>query len=361
MYASVCRALLRPDTGQDRTTSSRRSDPPHRLPAPIRRRWVALTAVVVVAVAAFWLQSAGSDGRHLPHEAAAGAAGQPGGQLNRGSSPVASGSFSQGACISFSPTRGDRHQTVFIDAGHGGIDPGATGSTESGATIHEADLTLAVVLDAVPSLRAQGFRVVVSRTGDTSVARLSADDVSQGGLTVQGVHDDVAARDVCANLAGANVLVGVYFDAGASAENAGSVTAYDEVRPFAAANLRLATLVQTDVLSALNAHGWAIPDDGVVTDVNLGGPALSGAAASYGHLLLLGPAMAGYSSTPSQMPGALIEPLYITDPFEGSVADSTTGQQAIAAGLDEAVMQYFAPPPSPGRPGRSGGSASQPG
>jgi N-acetylmuramoyl-L-alanine amidase len=42
------------------------------------------------------------------------------------------------------------------------------------------------------------------------------------------------------------------------------------------------------------------------------------------------------------MPGALIEPLFITDPFEGSIAASTTGQQAIAHGMAEAVEQYFA-------------------
>jgi hypothetical protein len=147
-------------------------------------------------------------------------------------------------------------------------------------------------------------------------------------------------------MAGATILLGLYFDAGVSADNAGSVTAYDAVRPFAAANLRLATLVQADVLASLNAHGWAIPDDGVVSDDSLGGPALSPASAAYGHLLLLGPAMAGYFATPSQMPGALIEPLFITDPFEGSIAASPVGQQAIAAGLAQAVAQYFSPPVS---------------
>ena len=44
------------------------------------------------------------------------------------------------------------------------------------------------------------------------------------------------------------------------------------------------------------------------------------------------------------MPGALIEPLFITDPFEGSIADSETGQHVIAGGLARAVEQYFAPP-----------------
>ena len=64
----------------------------------------------------------------------------------------------------------------------------------------------------------------------------------------------------------------------------------------------------------------------------------------YGHLLLLGPADPGWFDTPSQMPGALIEPLFITDPFEGSIADSASGQQVIAGGLAQAVEQYFAPP-----------------
>src|ERR1700753_2209271 len=42
------------------------------------------------------------------------------------------------------------------------------------------------------------------------------------------------------------------------------------VRPFAAASLRLAGLLQADVLSALNAHGWDIPDGGVAPDSVLG-------------------------------------------------------------------------------------------
>ena len=42
------------------------------------------------------------------------------------------------------------------------------------------------------------------------------------------------------------------------------------------------------------------------------------------------------------MPGALIEPLCVTDPFEASIAASTQGQQVIAGGLAQAVSQYFA-------------------
>jgi hypothetical protein len=40
------------------------------------------------------------------------------------------------------------------------------------------------------------------------------------------------------------------------------------------------------------------------------------------------------------MPGALIEPVFITDPFEGTQVDNPSGQQVIAG---EAIEQYFAP------------------
>ena len=252
--------------------------------------------------------------------------------------------FEPGSCLAYSPTSGDRHQTVFIDAGHGGIDPGAVGTTSSGQTIHEANITLPVELDAMSLLRADGYRVVVSRTRASTVLRPGTGDVATGVFTLQGEHADVASRDVCANMAKATVLLGIYFDAGTSPTDAGSVTGYDATRPFAADNERLATLLQKDVLAHLNAHGWAIPNDGVVHDTTLGGPAYTTSAANYDHLLLLGPADPGWFTTPSNMPGALIEPLFITDPFEGTIANSGAGRSAIAAGMAEAAEQYLASP-----------------
>jgi N-acetylmuramoyl-L-alanine amidase len=258
--------------------------------------------------------------------------------------------FAPGACVAFGPTKGDRHLTVFLDAGHGGIDPGGVGTTETGKSVEEAHETLPVELDAMALLRAKGFRVVVSRTRQSTVVRLSRALASGGLLTLQGSHDDVVARDICANDAHADALVGIYFDAGSSPQNAGSLTAYDAARPFAAANLRLATLVQHDVRTDMNAQGWDIPNDGVVPDTSLGSfvgdpssGGLAAEAASYDHLLLIGPAEPGYFSNPSQMPGAVIEPLYLTDPFEGSIATTTHGQMVIASGIARAVETFLTP------------------
>jgi N-acetylmuramoyl-L-alanine amidase len=308
-----------------------------------------LACALVLGAAALVAQPPGASGampRTTTHHANAG-------------TPVDAKLFEPGACMEYAPTSGNRHLTVFLDAGHGGLDPGGVGETESGQTIEEAVETLPVELDTMALLRAKGFTVVVSRTRDESVARLTGSELSGELLTAEGVHNDVTARDMCANQAKANVLIGIYFDAGESSLDAGSVTGYDTDRTFSGQNLRLATLVQTDVLGAMNVQGWGIPDLGVVDDSELGGPALTTAAADYGHLLLLGPAEPGYSTSPSLMPGALIEPLFVTDPYEGTQAASAFGQEVISEGLAQAIGQYFAPPTKPtgqnseaARPGR---------
>jgi hypothetical protein len=160
-----------------------------------------------------------------------------------------------------------------------------------------------------------------------------------GLLTAAGVRDDVAARDRCADMAGAAILIGIYLNGFPG--GAGCVTDYDASRPFSAGNRMLATMLQRDLLAALNARGWGIPDGGVQPDTGMGS-AITAADHAYGHLILLGPAKAGYFTTPSRMPGALIEPLFVTDPFEASLAASARGQHVIATGIAQAVDKYLA-------------------
>ena len=81
--------------------------------------------------------------------------------------------------------------------------------------------------------------------------------------------------------------------------------------------------------------------DGVKLSATPGRSAVTNADRAYGHLLILGPAKHGYFSSPSQMPGALIEPLFITNPTEATLADSRRGEQAMAAGIARAAVQYL--------------------
>lgn len=310
----------------------------------LRRSIFVVAALFVAVVAALGALSFGPTVRRLAADVA---------HLGTGSSdgtPLDPSAFSAGACEEFPPTDGRNGKTVFLDAGHGGIDPGGVGTTESGTAIHESDVNLAIELDTMGSLRAHGYRVVVSRTRDSTVVRLGADDTSGGLLTLVGSHDDVVARDACANLAKADALVGIYMDAGGSAQDAGSVTLYDGDRLFSQENQTLADLLQKNVLAAMNAQGWQIPNDGALPDSGFGSAVgdpsaggLAGQAADYNHLLLIGPAMSGYFTTPSEMPGAVIEPLYLTDPFEGSIAADSADQHVIAGGIAEAVEQFLTP------------------
>lgn len=297
----------------------------------------ALAAVVVLAVV-----DTGGTGTTHPGARTPVAGASSGAAAGAGGVPIDPGAFATGACVSFAPTAGDNHHTVFIDPGHGGVDPGGAGVTEAGAVIYEDGENLAIALETSTILRAAGFRVVLSRIASNTVVRLTPADMTGSVLSPAGAVADVAARDQCANDATATVLLGIYMDAGASPSNAGCLTAWDPYRRFAAKSHRLATLVQADVVSSMNAHGWQIPNDGVQPDTTLGGEPLTTTAAGYNHLILLGPSLPGWFTTPSEMPGALVEPLFLTDPFEGSIANSSAGHQAIAQGMAKAIEQYFA-------------------
>ena len=224
-------------------------------------------------------------------------------------------------------------------------EPRASPPTGNRSTSDE--LTLPVVLDAASGPGAAGYRVVISRTVDTAVARLGPDDLSATGqLSATGEHVDTEARVSCANLSGAEVLVSVHFNAFPDPTAAGLLTTYDDSRPFTAANQQFAQILDTDILSALKSAGWSVPDRGVQPDTAVGAPALTEEAHQYGHLLLLGPAAPGWLDHPTTMPGALVEPLFLTDPSEASVAADPAGQRAIAAGVIQAVEAFSAKGPS---------------
>ena len=59
-------------------------------------------------------------------------------------------------------------------------------------------------------------------------------------------------------------------------------------------------------------------------------------------MFLLGPAFQGWNEHPSQMPGALVEPLFVTNPLEDRIVASQAGDQAIAHGIAEAVESFVA-------------------
>jgi N-acetylmuramoyl-L-alanine amidase len=240
-----------------------------------------------------------------------------------------------GACMSLAATHAGSGQTVFIDPGHGGLDPGVVGGTAARPVL-EKDATLAVASRLSDLLRAAGYRVVMARTQDTTVIKLSSSDSVYGSLTASAEHRDLATRAACANAAGAAALLSIHFDAFGDSSVGGTETFYDAARSFAPASRVLATDVQTALVAALGTA-----DRGVWTDDQLAAPTLTSSGSTYNHLIELGPTSAGWVDEPSQMAGALVEPLFLTNPTEARVASDPSGQQVIAAALEAGLVKFL--------------------
>ena len=237
-----------------------------------------------------------------------------------------------GTCMSFG---GHSGRTVFLDPGHGGLDPGVVGFT-AGRQVMEKDVTLAVATRLEALLARDGYRVVMSRVSDSTVARLSAADTVAGTLTADAVHRDLVARAACANAAGSAVLLSIHFNAFDDPSVGGTETLYDAARSFAPESKRLAVALQSAVAGALGNQ-----DRGVWTDDQVVGPALTPSGSVYGHLIELGPAAAGWVDNPSRMPGALVEPLFLTNPTEARYAADPAGQARLALALKSGLDAYF--------------------
>lgn len=290
-----------------------------------------VAAAVVFGAAAFGMLDRSSHGQ----EGAAAARQRDSRLVGRGG-PVA---FAPGACVAFAPVTGWNGRTVFLDPGHGGRDSGFT--TAFGGSVSESHVVLAIARRALAVLRRSGFRVVISRLDDSSVARLGPPDTDGRLLTAAGVHRDVVARNVCANAGKANALVAIHLNSFADPAVGGPETIYNASRPFRRRNLRLASLLQRAMLTSLARAGWSGHDRGIVTDRAVGGDPLTPQAAAYGQLLELGRADPPWLRYPSLMPGAVVEPLFLTSPAEARLALTRAGQIAIARGIADGLDSYF--------------------
>ncbi len=243
-----------------------------------------------------------------------------------GVSPIAAGAFAPDACVAYAPLSGPSRGTVVLDPAGDSADPGAVGRSDSGAQVPEARATLPAVLDAVPLLRRAGYRVVVSRL--TSRALVPG---------VVSAAADARAQIRCADAAHAGVLVALDYGAAATLTATGALAAWDPARPFAGRNERLAALLLSSVRSALARAGQAAPRIGVVRDTPVQAPELTGLASARGHLLLLGPAPGRLSV----MPGAVVMPLLLSNPYEASLAMTPAVQEAVGAGIARGVERFL--------------------
>jgi N-acetylmuramoyl-L-alanine amidase len=215
------------------------------------------------------------------------------------------------------------------------------GYTNDGSQVAEKNLTLAIALKTAARLRADGVSVTLSRSGDGLDGSTPADYSPDGNmLTPDGVLTDLQRRIDRANASGARVFLSIHMNAYSDPSIGGSETFYDSARPFADQNQRFAQLVQSSLISALRAQAYTTPDRGITDDASLQTEDLGVLQGTYNHLILLGPPVPG-RVRPTEMPGALSEPMFVSDPDEATVLAQADVQDLLAGAYVRAIEQFL--------------------
>jgi N-acetylmuramoyl-L-alanine amidase len=223
---------------------------------------------------------------------------------------------------------GGSGKIVAVDPGHGGSESGAV--APSG--LEEKDVNLKIALKLAAMLSAGGYTPVLTRNSDSRVNTTGA-DLNRDGVV--DTNDDLQARVDIANRANADILVSMHNDSSANPAVRGTRVYYSLGRPFVDRSIKLATALQTGIVDELRAAGYNAVDEGIGDDGPLRKP--------YGHLFLLGP-LSPRVARASNMPGALGESLYMSNPVEGALLARDDILTAIAKGYYNGINSYFAGP-----------------
>ncbi|MDD7966158.1 N-acetylmuramoyl-L-alanine amidase family protein [Actinomycetospora lemnae] len=243
-------------------------------------------------------------------------------------------SFPPGGCVALPASREPARAVVMIDAGHGGPDPGALGTTADGRQIAEKDLTLSTTLAVASRLRDRGVTVVLSRSTDDLGSSFGSSEQQADPLTTAESQRDLLGRVRCANQARADALVSIHFNSFDDPKVRGSETLYDVDRPLAPRSRALAQSLQSNIRAGLVALNRPSPDRGVIDDS-------AGSESGGGDLVLLGPRVPGYVEEPSAMPGALVEPLFLTNPGDLTAMATPRGVEVLASAISTGVADYL--------------------
>jgi|SRR5579884_1123011 len=228
---------------------------------------------------------------------------------------------------------------ICLDPGHGGEDLGTVHAADGKVpTLYEKALTLEFAQDLAGRLRADGFRVVLTRTGDTQVNARDLDVNGDGVVGQNGVSDeldDLQARINVCNAAHAALLISMHFDGSDQTALRGHEVWFTQDRAFGDQNQRFAELLNSEFNEQMGAAGYTGPDRGAHNDSTD-----DDRQGRFPHMVITGPAVPGYV-TPSEMPGVIGEPLFITNDADAAFVLSRAGHDAIVTAYERAVLGFF--------------------
>ena len=235
---------------------------------------------------------------------------------------------------------GKRDIIVVIDAGHGGEDPGASGSRGQ----REKDVVLSIARELQRQVNGmKGFRAELTRTGDYFIPLRGRTEIARkkGADLFVSIHADAAPS---AAAFGASVFA--LSDRGATSETArwladsenrsdliggaGNVSLDDKDRMLAGVLLDLS--MTASLTSSLNVGQKVLSNIGRVT------PLHKQRVEQAGFMVLKSP----------DIPSLLVETGFISNANEASKLSSSSHQQALARSISSGVRQFFQQNPPPG-------------
>ncbi|MGZ7457170.1 N-acetylmuramoyl-L-alanine amidase [Pseudomonas sp. Ma2-10] len=235
---------------------------------------------------------------------------------------------------------GKRDIIVVIDAGHGGEDPGASGSRGQ----REKDVVLAIARELQRQVNGmKGFRADLTRTGDYFIPLRGRTEIARkkGADLFVSIHADAAPS---AAAFGASVFA--LSDRGATSETArwladsenrsdliggaGNVSLDDKDRMLAGVLLDLS--MTASLTSSLNVGQKVLSNIGRVT------PLHKQRVEQAGFMVLKSP----------DIPSILVETGFISNAKEASKLAAASHQQALARSISSGVRQFFQQNPPPG-------------
>ncbi|AUY35471.1 N-acetylmuramoyl-L-alanine amidase [Pseudomonas soli] len=235
---------------------------------------------------------------------------------------------------------GKRDIVVAIDAGHGGEDPGASGSRGQ----HEKDIVLEIAKELQRQINSEkGYRAELTRTGDYFIPLRKRTEIARkkGADLFVSIHADAAPSKAAF---GASVFA--LSDRGATSETArwladtenrsdliggaGNVSLDDKDRMLAGVLLDLS--MTATLSSSLNVGQKVLGNMGRVT------PLHKQRVEQAGFMVLKSP----------DIPSILVETGFISNANEAAKLATRSHQQALARSIHTGVRQFFQQNPPPG-------------
>jgi N-acetylmuramoyl-L-alanine amidase len=229
----------------------------------------------------------------------------------------------------FQPASG-RQRVVVLDPGHGGEEVGSFG-----AGLAEKDANLQIARRLRTLLEQDGHRVVLVRDCDCRAVPPAG---FEPPADWRPARVDLQARLDIANVAGGDIYLSIHHNGNGDSRVSGTEVWWDGRRPFAAYNEALATELQRALVANLQAAGYPTIDRGTQEDTNW--RVFQGRSFP---IFVLGPPRTGAATTrAANMPAALGEALFLSNPAEAPWLTRPAIMDAIARAYRDAANRYFA-------------------